>query len=288
MADFWQQLINGILLGGMYALMALGLTLMFGVMKIANFAYGTLYMVGGYVAYVASMWFGLGFFPALAVTFIVMFGFGAALEVSAFSPVRESEERTIVLGLGLLLLGRGLVIRAFGSQTFYLNLPVNGRINWGSLVLSQERLFTFGMAVVLVVAVWLLISRTRVGSIVRAVSDNAERALTLGISRKRVYLTVFGLSTGLAAVAASLLSVSFGIVPTTDNRALITSFTIIILGGMGSTTGALVGGLLIGLVQTLGTQYLSQTYTPAYPYVLLLLILLIRPQGLFGRKERVT
>lgn len=288
MADFWQQLINGILLGGMYALMALGLTLMFGVMKIANFAYGTLYMVGGYVAYVASMWLGLGFFPALAVTFVVMFGFGAALEVSTFAPVRESEERTIILGLGLLLLGRGLIIRAFGSQTFYLNLPVHGRINWGSLVLSQQRLFTFGMAVILVVAVWLLISRTRVGSIVRAVSDNAERALTLGISRKRVYLTVFGFSTGLAAIAASLLSVSFGIVPTTDNRALITSFTIIILGGMGSTAGALVGGLLIGLVQTLGTQYLSQTYTPAYPYVLLLLILLIRPEGLFGRKERVT
>ncbi len=288
MTQFVQQALNGLLLGGMYSLMALGLTLMFGVMKIVNFAYGTLYMAGGYIAYVFVSSVGLSFFPALAVTFLTMTLFGIVLEFLAFRPLRASEDRTIILGLGLLLLGRGLVIGIFGSQIHNLGVPLQGRISVGSVVFSQQRLLTFGVAIALVFVVWFLLTKTRAGSIVRAVSDDAERAALLGINYSKVFSLVFGLSTGLAALAAGLLSVSFGVAPTMDDLALITSFSIAILGGLGSIPGALAGGLMIGVMGTLGTQYLSQTYSPMYPYLLLLLVLLIRPEGIFGRRTRST
>lgn len=288
MEQLVQQTVNGLLLGGMFALMALGLTLMFGVMKIVNFAYGTLYLIGGYVAYFLVSSVGLGFFFALAVAFLAMTLFGVALESVAFRPLRTSEDRTIILGLGLLLLGRGLVISLFGSQTHDLGVPLHGQVSVGSVVFAQQRLLAFGVAIALVLVVWFVLARTKAGSVVRAVSDDAERAALLGIDHSKVFAVIFGLSTGLTAVAAGLLSTSFGVVPTVDNLALITSFSIVILGGLGSIPGALVGGLMIGVMNTLGTQYLSQTYTPMYPYLLLLLVLLIKPEGLFGRRVRST
>lgn len=288
MTQFIQQAINGLLLGGMFALMALGLTLMFGVMKIVNFAYGTLYMVGGYIAYFFAHDAGLSFFGALACGFVVMMAVGLALEMGFFRPLRDSEERTILMGLGLLLLGRGLIIEIFGSQTHSLDIPLDGRIVIGNIVVSQQRVLTFALAVIFVVGVWFVLSRTRVGAVTRAVSDDPIRAALLGISRSRVIAVSFAVATGLAAIAAGLLSSSFGVVPTVDDTALITSFSIVVLGGLGSVPGALIGGLAIGLLNTLGTQYISQTYAPMYPFVLLLAVLLIRPQGLFGQRERVA
>ncbi len=286
MTEFLQQGINGLLLGGMYALMALGLTLMFGIMRIVNFAYGTLYMAGGFVTYFFTSSAGMSFFPALLCAIVAMAIVATVLEQAIFAPLRHSEERTILAGLGLLLLGRGVIIQLFGSETRELPIPLQGRFNFGQIVVSQQRLLTFGIALAVIAAVWWVVSRTRSGSIARAVSDDEMRAELLGVDAKLVYTFVFALSTGLVVIAAALLSTSFGVVPTVDDLALVTSFSIVVLGGLGSIPGALVGGLAIGLVNTLGTQYLSQTYAPMYPYVLLLLVLLVRPQGLFGHRER--
>jgi len=286
MTEFLQQGINGLLLGGMYALMALGLTLMFGIMRIVNFAYGTLYMAGGFVTYFFTSSAGMSFFPALLCAIVAMAIVATVLEQAIFAPLRHSEERTVLAGLGLLLLGRGVIIQLFGSETHELPIPLQGRFNFGQIVVSQQRLLTFGIALAVIAAVWWVVSRTRSGSIARAVSDDEMRAELLGVDAKLVYTFVFALSTGLVVIAAALLSTSFGVVPTVDDLALVTSFSIVVLGGLGSIPGALVGGLAIGLVNTLGTQYLSQTYAPMYPYVLLLLVLLVRPQGLFGHRER--
>lgn len=288
MTTFAQQALNGLLLGGMFALMALGLTVMFGVMHIVNFAYGTLYMAGAYVAYAFSSRLGLPFFAALTTAFAVLVLIGIVVESVAFRPLRMSEERTLLLGLGLLLLGRGAIIAAFGSQNHSLGIPLAGRVTIGSVVVSQQRVLTFAVSLGLFVLVWLAVSRTRAGRVMRAVAANPERAELLGVNRRLAYGLTFGVSTGIAAVAACLLSTSFSVTPTIDDQALLISFTIVILGGLGSIPGALVGGMLVGLLNTLGTQYLSQTFAPAYPYLLLLVVLLLRPQGIFGRRSRLA
>lgn len=282
------QLINGVLLGGMYALMALGLTWMFGVMRIVNFAYGVLFMLGAYIAYVLQSDAGLPFLAATLGSIAIMFVVGVVLEIAAFGPLRLSEERTVLLGLGLALLGRGLIISHFGSDNKILGSGVEGRINLAGGVLTTERLLTFGLAIALALAAGIIVTRTPAGRVMRAVADDPVRASLLGIARRPVYAITFGAATAVSAGSACLLATSWQVGPTIDSSALLISFAVVVIGGMGSMPGALVAGILTGVVVTLGESFVSQAFAPAMPFALLLLVLLFRPQGLLGKEVRTA
>ena len=282
------QLANGILLGGLYAVMALGLTTMFGVMRIVNFAYGMLFMVGAYVAYVVQSDLHQSYYVAVLAAMVVLFGLGVLLELGAFNVLRRSEERTVLLGLGLMLVGRALVLLAFGSDNKLLDDGITGHVAFSSGVIANDRLVAFGSALVLLAVVAVLVVRTPIGRTMRAVADDPVRAALLGISHRPVYAITFGAATALSAAAACLLAPSWQVSPTMDQPALLIGFAIVIVGGMGSMVGSSVAGLLTGIVVVLGQTYVSQALAPAMPFLLLIVVLLVRPQGLLGTRARVA
>jgi len=288
MAGLVLQLINGVLLGGLYALTALGLTAQFGVMRIVNFAYGTLFMVGGYAGWVIQSTLHTPYVLTVVIAMAIMFVIGTGLEFVAFRPLRASEERTILLGLGIMSLGPALIILTFGSANQLLPSGVTGLFESGPIVVAYERIATVALAAVLILAVAAFVKFTPAGRAVRAVADDPVRAGLLGISPKPVYNITFGVTTALSGGAACLLATSWQVTPTIDSAALLISFVVVIVGGIGSIAGTLVAGVLIGVLTTLGQVYVSQALAPAAPFAALILILLLRPQGLFGRKTRAA
>jgi len=285
---FCQQVINGVLLGAMFALMSVGLSMVFGIMKTANFAYGALYMIGGYVAYWSANLFGFPYLLTAAVAFVVLFAVGALVEIGGFGPFRGNEDATLIFGLGLALLLRGGAILAWGSQSRYLAIPWNKPIVLGPFIFPPARLFA-GLASFLIIGVvYLVVARTRWGRIVRAVADNSVRATLLGVNARMQYWLVAGLGTGLAAVACVFLMPAFSLSPTVGENALYIGFAVVIIGGLGSIVGCAVGGMILGVVTALAFSYTDATIAPVFPLLLLILTLMIRPEGLFGSDRRVA
>lgn len=285
---FLQQLINGVLLGAMFALMSVGLSMVFGIMKTANFAYGALYMLGGYVAYWASVKLGVPFVGTVLVAFVVMFVAGVLVELVGFERFRTNDDATLIFGLGLALVIRGGAVLAWGSQTRFIGQTVQASIEVSSFILPAARLWA-GLASLGIVAIlYLTITRTGWGRTVRAVADNARRAALLGINTRLQYLLVFGLGTGLSAVACVFLIPVFSLSPAVDDSALYTAFAVVILGGLGNIKGCLVAGMILGVVTALGYGYTVSTIAPIFPLLVLIFTLVFRPQGLFGRKGRLA
>jgi len=285
---FLQQVINGVLLGGMFALMSIGLSLVFGIMKTANFAYGALYMLGGYVAYWSSVLLLVPYPVAVLVAFVVMFGVGILIEVAGFEPLRENEDATLIFGLGLALVVRGGAILAWGSQSRFIATAGSGSIEIGSFIFPAARLWAGIASFTIVGATYVLVSRTRWGRVMRAVADNAQRASLLGFNAHVVCFLVFGLGTGLSAVACVFLIPVFSLSPTVDESALYISFAVVILGGLGNIVGCAVAGMILGIVTTLAYGYTVSTIAPVFPLLVLTLTLVFRPHGLFGTKGRLA
>lgn len=285
---FAQQLINGILLGAMFALMSIGLSMVFGIMNTANFAYGALYMIGGYVAYWSATLLGFPYLLAAASAFAVLFGVGALVEVGGFAQFRGNEDATLVFGLGLALLLRGGAILAWGSQSRHLEIPWTKPIVLGSFIFPPSRLFAGLGSFVIIGIVYLLVARTRWGRIVRAVADNPVRARLLGIDARMQYWLVSGLGTGLAAIACVFLMPALNLSPTVGENVLYIGFAVVVIGGLGSIVGCAVGGMILGIVTTLAFSYTDATIAPVFPLLLLILTLMVRPEGLFGASRRLA
>jgi branched-chain amino acid transport system permease protein len=284
---FLQQAINGVMLGGMFSLMSIGLTMMFGIMKTANFAYGALYMIGGYAAFWASSLLGTPYWLSLLIAFVVGFGMGIAVEVIGFRRFRGNEDATLVFGLGVALVARGGSVLAWGSQTRYIPTSF-AAYHLGPFILPSARIWAALASVVIVLAVYLIVVRTKWGRVIRAVADNSERAQLVGFDTSFQYALVAGLATGLSAVACVFLIPVFSLSPTVDDSALYTAMTIVILGGLGSIVGCGAGGFIIGVVTAFSFGYLNSTIAPMVPLLLLLIVLAVRPEGLFGRRERAV
>jgi branched-chain amino acid transport system permease protein len=288
MSLFLQQVVNGLLLGGMFALMSIGLSMVFGIMKTANFAYGALYMVGGYAAYWSSTLLHAPYLVAVLLAFIVMFVAGVLVEAVGFRPLRGNEDATLIFGLGLALVIHGGAILAWGSQNRYIAMPGAQSLTIGPFIFASARLYAGIASLIILAAIYILVSRTRWGRIIRAVADNARRASLIGINTRLQYWVVFGLGTGLSAVASVFLIPVFSLSPTIDDSALYISFAVVILGGLGNIVGCAVGGLILGLVTTISFGYMMSTIAPVMPLLVLILTLIFRPQGLFGVKGRLA
>ena len=282
-----QQLVNGVILGGAYALISVGMTMIFGIMNISNFAHGTIYMLGGYCVYFLSTVLGQPFLLAVAMAMFVVGLIGIAIERIVFRPVYGApvlNDLLIALGLSFVLENGALLL--WGSQTKSVRTPYTDVVlRFVGVSVTLQRLIVLVASVVLIGALYLFLERTRYGKAIVATSQSPKGAALVGIDLDHVYMMTFAISSALAAAAGALLAPLFYVFPTMGSMPLLKAFVVVVLGGMGNVQGAVVGGFLVGIAESLGGAYLSSDYKNVFAFVILIAVLLIRPQGLFGKSE---
>jgi branched-chain amino acid transport system permease protein len=282
-----QLILNALHTSSLYALVALGLTLVLGVLDIADFAQGALYMAGAYVAFYATSAFGLSFFLALPLAMLVAGLLGVANYVAVYRPLRRfSGATTFIAALGLLLILQNLALLAFGADFRLVRNPFPGvRIALAGATITGYQAFLAGAMVALVGLVWLFLKRTPVGKALRAVSQNRGGALVVGLDPFRVEVAAFALAGALAGAAGTLASAVNAFDPHVAATVVIKAFAIVIFGGMGSVPGAIVGAVVVGLAENLTGGLVSTQYAELTAFVLMVVVLLVRPRGLFGAQE---
>jgi branched-chain amino acid transport system permease protein len=283
-ALLWQACVSGLLIGGVYALVALGLTLIFGVLRIINFAHGSLMMLGMYATF--FLYAGAGIDPYLSALLVgpAFFLVGLALERVVIEPnVAAPEANQLLLTLGVALFLENAALALFSPDYRSLRLPYASRtFLLGDAVVSLSRLVAFVGALVLTAGLWLFLQRTVTGKAIRAAAQEREGALLVGIDIRRLYGVAFGIGSAVVAVAGTLVTPFLYVAPDVGDVFNILAFVIVVLGGMGSFVGALVGGLLVGLAEAVGAALLPGSLKQLPIFVLFVLVLLFRPTGLAG------
>jgi len=283
---FVQAFLNGLLVGGVYALIASGMALIFGVMRLVNFAHGAFLMLGTYLSYYGWVLLGLNpylFFPLWG---LVLFLFAVGIyRVLVRRVMGASDFLQILLTEGISLALVGLAQLVFGADYRQINLPIANRITgFGSLHFSVGYILSFAVSLALVIALTQFLARTEMGRAIRAVAQNRSVAPLMGIRVERVSAITFGMGIACAGIAGALLLPIFWTNPTVGAPYTLKSFVIVVLGGMGSVQGAALGGLLLGVAEQFTAYTWADRYTEVVNFVIFLLVLLFRPQGLFGGK----
>ncbi len=279
-------ILNGLLTGAVYALVALGLTLIYGVLHIINFAHGALLTAAMFAAYFAHRWLGLDpYLAALALT-PLFFALGYALQRFVIGPAAHGEDRNILLvTLGLAVVIENALLYGFRADTRTLDLPYAfAVIDLGFTFLPVTRVVAFGVVLAVALALWLILALTDTGKAIRAVAKEKLGAELAGIDVAHIYAVTFGLGTACLAIAACLLIPTYYVNPHVGSAFVLVAFTIVVLGGMGSIVGALVGGLFVGVVESLSGLYLGESLGQIGIFLIFILVLLLRPQGLLGER----
>jgi branched-chain amino acid transport system permease protein len=287
MSAFIQYTLQGLAAGGFYALSALGLAVIFGVLGVVNFSHGACYMLGAVIAAVLLAELSLGFWVALLVVPVIMFGFGVLMErllvqwLLALDPLYN-----FLLTFGLTLILVEAVKLRYGVSGLPYEIPagLGGQVTVGSVNLSVYAIFACVFSVVVCLAVGLLMTRTRIGMIVRAATEDAGRTRALGINVGRWVTPVFGFGIALAGLAGVLAAPTRAITAEMGSNFIIILFAVVVIGGLGSILGAVVAGFLVGLVEAYGVAY-APAYAQIVIFVLMAAVILVRPSGLFGREE---
>jgi branched-chain amino acid transport system permease protein len=281
------SLVNGILLGGLYALVALGLTLIFGVMKVINFAHGSLMMLAMYATFMLASRFGVDPYVSLLLTVPAGFGLGYAIERSVIAPVlgaAEHNQLLMTLGLALFLDNLALVLFKADPRTLLVSYSQQ-TAPLGPLRLNLPRVLAFAGALAITAALALFLKRTDLGKALRAAAEEREGAALVGIPVPRVHAVAFGLGTACVAAAGTMAVPFFYVSPEVGSTFVITAFVVVVLGGLGSFPGALLGGVLVGVVESLGGLFLHGSLAQIGIFALFIVILLVRPAGLLGARH---
>jgi branched-chain amino acid transport system permease protein len=288
---FFQQILNGLTLGSIYSLVALGLTLVYGILHIPNFSHGALFTAGAYAAFFAAGTLGANYWVALVFAAAITAGIAVLSERLVFSRLRDKPPlHDMIAAIGLLLVLEAVAQAIWGADFHRLREPYPGiwqwlRINAGLIMPIQRGIIIAG-AVILMVALHLFLTRTTTGATIIAMAQNREGASLVGIDLTRVSILTFAISGALAAIAAVLFVPISLVSPTMGHLVILKAFVIIILGGMGSVPGAILGGMVIGLVESFGAFYVSTDMKDVIAFAALVLILSLRPEGLFPSYSR--
>ncbi|MEW6264028.1 MAG: branched-chain amino acid ABC transporter permease [Thermodesulfobacteriota bacterium] len=288
-----QDIINGILMGSIYGLTALGLTVIFGVLKVINFAHGSMLMVGLYAAYWAVALTGLHPYLTLVIVLPVMFFFGYFLQDLIIKPIFKAERdvrepiTVIIVTTGVWYILDNVALLIFGPQyRTLLENPLRGRmLEMGEFLLSVPKLYGFVAAMIASGALYLFFQKTRLGRAIRATSLDRDAASLMGINQYKIYNVAMGLGTACAGLAAVTLVPFYNVFPSVGVLFDIKGFIIVVLGGLGSIGGAMLGGIIIGLIESVGPQYMTATWTEAIVYGIFLVFLFVKPAGLFGLRQ---
>jgi branched-chain amino acid transport system permease protein len=278
--------LNGLMTGAVYALIALGLTLIYGVLHIINFAHGALLTAAMFAVFFAHKLFGLDPYVAALGLTPLFFLLGYGLQRFVIGPAAHGEDRNILLvTLGLAVVIENALLYAFRADTRTINLPYAfDVIEVGTAFLAVPRVIAFFVVVAVALALWLIMRWTDTGKAIRAVAKEKLGAELAGIDVAHIYAVTFGLGTACLAIAACLLIPTYYVNPHAGNAFVLIAFTIVVLGGMGSVTGALIGGLFVGVVESLSSLYLGESLGQIGIFAMFILVLLFRPSGLFGER----
>lgn len=280
-----QVLANGVLLGGLYAVMALGLALVWGVLNIVNLAHGAFIMLGGYLAWYLYNGAGIDPFVGLPITAVVMFGLGYVVQRGLLNLiVRAPMFNTLLITFGLEVVLTYLAQIAFSADFRAINPPYAGNnLTLGGMVLPLARLAAFAVALALTLGMWLFLLHTRLGRAIRATAQNLVAARLYGVEPRHLYAVTFGLGIALAGVSGALYGTVSQINPYIGASLTAKSFAISIIGGLDNPLGVLVGGLFLGIVESLTMLYIGPTYADVASFGILVLVLVVRPSGLLGK-----
>lgn len=289
MDQFLQHLVNAVVLGGTYALLGIGLTLIFGIMRVVNFTHGELYAFGAYTVYLVAAALGLNFFFGLAVAIVAGALLGAMIEVALLRPMRAADVDTVMLvmiGAWIVMQNTELLIWGGVAKAIVTPFP-DAPLVIGPVSISWLRVFVLAAALLLILAAYALIHRTKLGKAMRATFQDPDAAALMGVHIKGIHTATFAIGSGLAAAAGALLGPVFLVTPTMGDLASLKAFAIVILGGLGNITGATIGAFILALVEELGAGYVSSGYRDAMGFLIIIVVLLFKPTGLFARAERV-
>jgi branched-chain amino acid transport system permease protein len=282
-----QFTIDGLMLGTTYALVAIGLTMIFGMMGVINFAHGELYMLGAVFAYYLISSTGMSFFPALCLVIIIMFIVGIILDRLLIKRIRKATHlmsAAVTIGLAMFLMNSALLIMGVAPK----NIPLpfeTGPILIGDILLAKSRLFSAGLTVAVIVFTTWMMKYTRIGKAMRATIQDDMAAKLVGIKTEQIYSFSFAYGSVLAAVAGVLLGSMFIVNPFMGETMITKAWTLVIVGGLGNIPGAIFAGLLIGVVESLTAAFWNTSWANLVAFVIVVLVLLIRPQGLFNKKS---
>ncbi|MDE1570665.1 branched-chain amino acid ABC transporter permease [Aquabacter sp. L1I39] len=283
---YLQILVNGLVLGGLYACIAVGFSLVWGVLNVINILHGTFVVLGSYVAYFCYVRLGIHPYFSVAIAGAVLFALGYALQAGLINRVIGAPVlTTLVLTFGLDLILNNATLVAFSAdyKTIQLAHPLGSKVI-GGIVLPLDRVVAMLLALALTVMLYFVLARSRIGRAIVAVRMDAEAAALMGVNVKRVYAITFGIGALMAGAAGSLLALIFPISPLASTEYLSLAFVVCVLGGLGSILGAMVGGLALGIIQSFGALFIGPQHGLTVSFVLLILLLIFKPTGLMGKR----
>jgi branched-chain amino acid transport system permease protein len=284
--QFTQAAIIGISLGAQYALLALGFTLIFGILGVVNFSHGGFYMLGGYVAYSCVAYLGLPYPLAVLVAVIAAGALGWIFELFLLERLVDDHLATLMLTLGLYLIMSTGMLTIFGPLSMEFTFPVTGALHLGPLYVPRENLIVLAICLAAVGALWAVLFRTDLGRALRALADDRAVARAQGLSPKLLFPMAFAIATGLAGLTGALVTPILALSPGVGDPVLATSFLTVILGGLGSLEGAALAAFVVGIVEAFSSVYFGGSIGALVLFVLVLLLLVFRPTGLMGRTVR--
>ena len=284
MTVLMQSLISGILIGGVYALIGIGLTIIFGVMRVINFAHGDIMMVGMYLTYFLFTMFGIDPFMSVLITIPLMFLFGALLQKIFINRILGSlPQNQILLTIGLgLILSNGMMLAFTSDYKILTTSYSSSSVNIGGISISQPLAISFLITCAITAALYWFLMKTDTGQAIRATAQDREAAQLMGINVKWMSILAFGIGSAMSGTAGALISPTYYIFPQVGSAFTLKAFVITVLGGMGSIVGATIGGIIIGIVESMGAVYISSDWKDVLVFGIFLLVLLIKPSGLMG------
>ena len=280
-----QAALNGLVIGAMYMLMAVGFTLVFGIMRVVNFAHGEFYMLGAFTAFFTYVYWEMPFVVCLVIAAVTVGILGMLIERTLIQPFRSDEMSGMIATLAISVIIQNGAVLLWGPSPRAMPDIVTGTLAIGPFSFPWSRLVVIVAAALIFVAFWLFMQRTRLGRAMRAVAQDTETALLQGIRVNYIYPLAFGLSVALAALAGALMGPVFSVSPFVGLTPMLKAFVVVILGGLGSVPGAVVGGLLLGMIESFTATIFGSLVSDVLQLLLVILILLVRPAGLLGQRE---
>lgn len=292
MDQFLQQLVNGVSLGSIYALIALGYTMVYGIIKLINFAHGDVYMIGAYVGFAVTTYAGLGFVPALIISMVACSVLGMTIEKIAYKPLRNSTRIAVLItAIGMSLLLEYVMMYFVGAEVrSYPKLLSASVLKFGNVIISMQQIYIIVTAIALMVILQYVVNKTKVGKAMRAVSADPDAAQLMGIKVDSTISFTFAIGSALAGAGGVLVGIYYNSIdPLMGMMPGLKAFVAAVFGGIGSIPGAMIGGLSIGMLETLVSGYGFSMYRDAAVFAFLIVILILKPSGLLGKntKEKV-